>query len=102
MRRLEQSIAINDRGKRMPAAFFYSLSTRRLRSSRISSAMLVRESRTNSANGLPANASAMAEALPAPATMAVVPALAYAQGQRGAVRKALGTSKLIPRRRTQA
>jgi len=49
-------------------------------SSRISSAMLVGESRTNSANGLPANALAMAEALPASATMAVVPALAYAQG----------------------
>jgi hypothetical protein len=41
-------------------------------------------------------------ALSAPVTTAVAPARAYAQGQRGAVRKALGTSKLIPRRRTQA
>jgi hypothetical protein len=39
------------RGKRLPAAFLYSPSTRRRCSSRISSAMLVRDNRMSSANG---------------------------------------------------
>src|SRR6516225_9878653 len=43
--------ALVDRGRRGSWARFYSPSTRRLCSSRISSAMLVRDNRTSSANG---------------------------------------------------
>jgi hypothetical protein len=64
-------------------------------------AMLVRESRTSSAAPVIAVV-ATTVALSAPVTTAVAPAGACAQVQQGAVRKALGTSKLIPRRRTQA